>query len=146
MDLTKQSPRSVSEKLAGLVMLARAVDKARAYKAGTLGEYNYDCGMDNKVFAFLGTTDQAFADRAEQLSDRDIEKWVRESFLAHKSADEIDRYNTEFLERRPEPGTDSEKYFTSMRDSIDRSRTDITTWAQLLDLDEKRDVPQRKAA
>lgn len=146
MDLTRKYPRSVFDKLAGLVMLARTVDKARAYNQGTLGEYSYDCAMDNKVFAFLGTTSQAFAQKAQQLSDGEIEKWVRESLLARRSADETNRYNTDLLEMRPQPETDSEKYFTQMRDGIDPSRTDVTTWAQLLDLDEKRDVPRRIAA
>jgi hypothetical protein len=50
MDLTETYPRSVHDKWLGLVQLGRALDKGKAKANGTLGEYNYDCPMDNAVF------------------------------------------------------------------------------------------------
>ena len=41
MDLTKTYPRSPKAKLAGVVMLARTTDKARANNAGTAGPYHF---------------------------------------------------------------------------------------------------------
>lgn len=146
MDLTKNFPRSVKDKLAGVVMLARTTDKARAYKAGKLGEYRYDCPMDRAVFALLGIDAEEFANKAHQLGDADLEKWVIDRHVSKKPAAEIDQFNKSFLNHKPEPGSDGEKYFFEMRDSLDPSRTDITTWPQLLDLDEKREVPRAKAA
>jgi len=49
-DLTKR-PRKRS---AGFAIASRAVDKCRASLAGTLGEYHYDCPLDNMLFSFKG--------------------------------------------------------------------------------------------
>jgi hypothetical protein len=46
----------------------------------------------------------------------------------------------------PAAGSDGEKYFLELRGQIAPDRTDVTAWADLLDLDEKRNVPQRVAA
>ena len=55
MDLTRDYPRSALERFAGVVMAPRTTDKCRAHLQGTLGEYIYNCGLDRKLFAFLGT-------------------------------------------------------------------------------------------
>ena len=55
-DLTKQAPHSPRERLAGFAIASRAVDKCRASIAGRLGEYHYDCPLDNMLFTFKGIT------------------------------------------------------------------------------------------
>src|SRR5579862_1467732 len=60
MDLTKEYPRSPRQRLAGLSMLARTIDKARAKQAGTLGDYIFDCPMDRRLFAALRTDGDEF--------------------------------------------------------------------------------------
>jgi len=146
MDLTKGFPRSVKEKLAGVVMLARTADKARAHKKGLLGEYVYNCGMDKVVFQHFGIDESEFADKADALSDVDLERWLHERFVSQRTPSEIEEFNTSFMQRKPQPGSEGEKYFRELRDSIDPTRTDVTTWPQLLDLDEKREVPRGRAA
>src|SRR5207237_9055184 len=54
MDLRVHYPRSVREKLAGYVHLARMIDKCRAVLAGTQGEYIYPCPMDRRLLEFAG--------------------------------------------------------------------------------------------
>src|SRR5579864_587322 len=146
MDLTKSFPRSVKSKLAGLLMAARTTDKARAYAQGTLGEYHYNCPMDRKLFDFLGLAHEEFAKQASTLSDAQLGQWLRERSIAKKSALDIERFNASFLDYKPEPGSDGERFFLELRNSLDPTRTDITTWPDLLDLDERRDVPARRAA
>jgi len=147
MDLTKTYPRSVGERFAGIVQIGRTSDKARAYKAGTVGEYHFNCGMDQAVFKFLGIDDhEAFAERAASNDDAALERWLKDTYVSKKSQTEIDRWNREWLESRPEPGSDSEKYFLALRDQIAPSRKDVRSWPDLLDLDEHRDVPHRAAA
>jgi hypothetical protein len=146
MDLTKEFPRSVRTKLAGVVMLGRATDKGKATAAGTAGEYNYDCPMDKAVFDFLGIDAAAYLEKIKSAkNDADIEAYARE-FTNKKSPAELDAWNEAFLNRAPEAGSEGEKYFLELRNSIDPSRTDITAWADVLDLDEKREVPHRVAA
>jgi len=147
MDLTKTYPRSVRERFAGIVQIGRTTDKARAYKAGTIGEYHFNCGMDRAVFEFLGIKDhEAFADRAASTDDASFERWLSDTYVSKKSKADIDRWNREWLEHRPEPGSDGEKYFIQLRDQIAPGRKDVRSWPDLLDLDEHRDVPERAAA
>src|SRR5437879_3806180 len=49
-DLTQEPPRSPRERLGGFVIFARTVDKCRADLAGTIGEYHFDCPLDNMLF------------------------------------------------------------------------------------------------
>ena len=59
-DLTKQAPHSPRERIAGFAIASRAVDKCRASLAGTLGEYHYDCPIDNMLFSFKGINGEQF--------------------------------------------------------------------------------------
>ncbi len=60
MDLSKQAPHSPRERIGGFAIACRAVDKCRASLAGTLGEYHYDCPLDNRLFSFKGITGEQF--------------------------------------------------------------------------------------
>jgi Domain of unknown function (DUF5069) len=141
VDLTKDYPRSVSAKWQGIVQLGRAIDKGKAVAHGTAGEYNYDCPMDQGVFDFLGIDGAQLLEVIKNAKgDAEIEAYTR-PFIAKKSAQEIEQWNQEWLSRKPEG--EGLGYFTTLRDSIDPSRTDIVTWADVLDLDEKREVPRR---
>ena len=143
MDLTKEYPRSPHERLAGVVMLARTTDKAKAKLADKLGEYNYDCPLDNQLFDFLGANGEQFLERDRTASgDADIETYAR-ALLGGKSQAEIDEFNSAFVKRAPKPGSEGEEYFLEIRNAAAPDRTDVTTWADVLDLDEKRQVPRR---
>jgi Domain of unknown function (DUF5069) len=145
-DLTTSYPRSVKEKMLGVVQLPRAVDKGIAFANGTHGEYNYDCPMDKHTFGVFGIDAAALLDVIKKAqSEAEIEAYLA-PIIAKKSADEIAKFNEEMLADGPEPGTPSEEYFLNLRNSLDASRIDIKTWADLLDLDEKRDVPKRAVA
>lgn len=77
-DLTKVAPRSPYEKIGGFAILARAIDKCRASIAGTNGEYNFDCPVDNALFSFKGINGSDFkAYVAEGHSDLEIVEWVK---------------------------------------------------------------------
>jgi hypothetical protein len=141
VDLTKEYPRSVSAKWQGVVQLGRAIDKAKAKANGTQGEYNYDCPMDQGVFDFLGIDGEQLLEVVRNAKgDAEIESYTR-PFVAKKSAQEIENWNQEWLSHKPT--SESLEFFTKLRDSIDPSRTDIVTWGDVLDLDEKREVPRR---
>ena len=147
MDLSKSYPRSVHEKFAGIVQIGRTVDKARASLTDTLGEYHYNCGMDQAVFKFLGVTDhEAFAREIGRRTDAEAEKWIQETYLASKSPTEIATWNRDWVTTPPAQGSDSAKYFVQLRETIAPNRIDVTTWPDLLDLDEQRVVPVRSAA
>ncbi|HTV75045.1 MAG TPA: DUF5069 domain-containing protein [Candidatus Acidoferrales bacterium] len=146
MDLTKEYPASVHEKLFGVVQLRRTLDKGKAKAQGTIGEYHYNCPMDQAIFAFLGIDADKLLDVIKNAkSDQEILDYVK-PFVEKKSAGEIEAWNQSWLEHGPDPGSDGEKYFLDLRNQVAPDRTDVTAWADLLDLDEKRPVPQRVAA
>ncbi len=144
MDLTKTPPRSVRSPWQGIVQLGRAIDKGKAKAHGNLGEYHYNCPMDQAVFGFLGIDADALLERIRTAGgDAEIEAFTR-PFVAKKSAAEIENWNREWLNHAPET-PEKQAYFQELLRSIDPSRADVTTWADLLDLEEGREVPQRAA-
>jgi hypothetical protein len=144
MDLTQTYPRSVHEKWLGVVQLGRALDKGKAKAHGNLGEYNYDCPMDKGVFDFLGMDGEEFLNVIKNAkSDAEIEAYAKQ-FVDKKSPDELDRWNAEWVTHGP--SDESREYFLNLRNQVAPDRTDVTTWADLLDLDEKRTVPKREQA
>jgi hypothetical protein len=145
MDLTKNFPASVREKLLGVVQLRRTLDKGTAKAQGTVGEYHFNCPMDQAVFGFLGIDADALLDVIKNAkSDQEVVNYVK-PFVSKKSPAELEAWNAEWLEHGPDPGSDGEKYFLELRNEVAPNRTDVTSWADLLDLDEKRPVPQRLA-
>jgi Domain of unknown function (DUF5069) len=77
-DLTKQAPHSPRERIHGFVIVARAVDKCRASLAGKLGEYHYDCPLDNVLFSFKGITAKQFTRAVTTVSDYEkIGDWLQ---------------------------------------------------------------------
>jgi hypothetical protein len=146
MDLTHEYPTSVKTKLHGLVQIARTIDKGKAKAHGNLGEYHYNCPMDAAVFAFLGIDHEALLDVISKAkSDQEIKDYVA-PFIHNKSDAEIEAWNAAWLKSAPAPGSDSEKSFLQLRSQVAPDRTDVTAWADLLDLDEKRPVPKSVAA
>jgi hypothetical protein len=147
MDLSKDVPRSVKDKsLEGIVMLARTTDKARAHAAGTVGEYHFNCGMDQRVLEFVGIDHEVFEKLAAANDDKKLGELLQAKYLNKKTANEIAAFNADYLKISPEPNSDSQKYFVDLRNQIAPDRTDVTTWPDLLDLDEHRDVPRKVAA
>ncbi len=146
-DLTTGYPRSVRDKgVLGVVQLARAIDKGIATANGLNGEYNFDCPMDKGVFDFFGVDGNALMDVIKRAqTESEIEAYLK-PYAGKKSPQEIDGFNAEFLSHGPAPGSDAEKYFLGLRGDVAPDRTDVTTWPDLLDLDEKRDVPHRVLA
>ena len=59
-DLTKQAPSSPRERIGGFAIAKRTVDKCRASLTEKLGEYHYDCPLDNVLFRFKGINGKQF--------------------------------------------------------------------------------------
>ena len=88
MDLTKEYPRSVHEKWQGVVQLGRTIDKGRAVAHGNIGEYHYNCPMDQAVLGFLGINHERLLDAIRNAKgDVEIEAFTR-PFIEGKSRDD----------------------------------------------------------
>jgi hypothetical protein len=77
-DLTKQAPHSPRERTAGFAITSRAIDKCRASLAGTLGEYHYDCPLDNMLFSFKGINGGQFKTAVQAAKNyEDVGTWLQ---------------------------------------------------------------------
>jgi len=142
MDLRKNVPRSMRVQLAGYAHLARMIDKCRAVLAGTEGEYIYPCPMDDRLLEFAGITSEQFtaAVKANQ-TDEGVVSWFEKQVKPRQPA-ELDEWNQKLLARGPS-SAESAARFKKYLAAIDPSRTDITAWSDLQDLEERRVVPRR---
>lgn len=142
MDLRTSFPRSMRDTLEGYVHLARMIDKCRAVLAGTEGEYIYPCPMDLRLMEFAGFTDKQFTAAVKaHPTDDGVVQWFRKTAKAHTPA-EVEQWNRMMLTRGPST-MEKQEYFNTLRDAADPSRTDLTAWADLQDLEEGRTVPRR---
>jgi hypothetical protein len=88
-DLTKQAPHSPRERITGFAIASRTTDKCRASISGKLGEYHYDCPLDNMLFSFKGITGAQFKTAVQGAKDyKDIGSWLHTNGIK-KSPEEI---------------------------------------------------------
>ena len=79
-DLTKEAPRSPRIRVGGYAILGRTLDKCRALVAGDIGEYHFDCPLDNMMFGFKGVKGEDFKAQIEQgASDQEMVEWLNQS-------------------------------------------------------------------
>ena len=91
-NLTEQAPRPPSQRLGGYTILARTIDKCRAALAGAIGDYHFDCPLDNVLFKFKGLKGDDFKSFvATGAGDAEIVKWVNEHGLP-KTDGEIKKF------------------------------------------------------
>ena len=137
VDLTARPPRSArSRDVAGICGVARMADKARAERSGQIGEYKYGdvSGQDVRILTFLGVAADDFQEAAvNNPNDIEIGEWVQEK--CDKSHEEIDAFNHAMVNRGPDETT--RERFEARRNDVDPTRTDITTWVALQDLDDE---------
>lgn len=94
-NLTKEPPRSPRYRLGGYVVLARAIDKCRAELAGQIGEYHYDCPLDNVLFEFKGIKGPELKKVVEGgASDKKVLQWLNAQGTP-RTPEEIKRWSDE---------------------------------------------------
>ena len=94
-DLTRGAPRSPRIRIGGYAILGRTIDKCRALVAGDIGEYHFDCPLDNTLFGFKGLKGEDFKAQIEQgASDQEMVEWLNQSG-EKKTPDEIKRWAEE---------------------------------------------------
>ncbi|MGV7220752.1 MAG: DUF5069 domain-containing protein [Nitrospinales bacterium] len=135
LNLNNTVPRSSKEKMAGIAHLPRMVDKARSFQNNTLGEYIYPCPLDRHILQYLEISSENFAKLAESHDDEEITGWAK-SVTRSRYWSELDHVNGKILNRKVDP--EDLSYFIKVRDKIDPTRTEVTTWDGLTDLEEGR--------
>jgi hypothetical protein len=136
-DLTQRPPRSPRCRLGGYALLPRMLDKGRAEIAGVIGEFKYDAPIDQHIINFLGLD---VAGLREQLAsgkgDGEILEWI-DSNAKHKHTPwEIEQWSEFHEHRGPDGDAETLGYFLEAVGKFSKTREDIKTWFDLVDLDD----------
>ena len=137
IDLTARPPRSPRTRLGGYALLPRMLDKCRAELVGKNGEYHYNCPLDQNLLSFLGIDADALkAEVATGKGDGEILAWIVANQKRSREQWEIQQWS-DFRDRRgPDSDAETLKFFADYVGQLSQTREDITTWADLLDLDD----------
>jgi len=126
--------------MSGIAHLPRMIDKALASKLNTLGEYIFPCPLDQIILDFIGIDAEEWIHLVNSKNEEQLSRWVANKCQS-RSTVEIESVNNEILKRHPESENRWKRFF-ELRDNIDATRKDITTWVDLIDLEEGRLIPR----
>ncbi len=133
-DLSQQPPRSPSVRIRDYAILARVIDKCRAQIAGTLGEYHYNCPLDNILFNFKGVIAEEFKREVRRATgDEEIGLWLDERGLA-KTPEEIKAWSDsiEAYSMISHPDPEKRRHFITdcKRLGLDPHQTTLFEWLE----------------
>jgi hypothetical protein len=131
-DLTKESPRSPRIRVGGYVILGRTLDKCRALIAGDIGEYHFDCPLDNMLFGFKGVTGTDFKAQVENgASDQQMAEWL-DGNGQPKTLDEIRRWSEETEATNPYNDPERRDWFVEQTKplGLDPAKTTLFDWLE----------------
>jgi hypothetical protein len=132
LDLTKEPPRSPRVRLGGYVILARTSDKCRALLANQIGEYHFDCPLDNMLFSFKGVTGADFKAQVESgASDDDLLTWLNANGAA-KTPAEIKEWSDGMEARHPYNDPERREWFAEQTKALglDPAATSLFDWLE----------------
>ena len=135
-DLTRHPPRSPRTRLGGYVQLPRLIDKARAEVAGTIGDFHYNCPIDQRFFAYTGIQPEPFLAQVKAgLSDSELLAYVQANASPKRHPAEIAAWSTWFEQLTATP-PDGRAFFNDVHRKNAAHRDDIATWFDWLELDD----------
>jgi hypothetical protein len=112
------------------------LDKGRALIAGTQGEYKYACPLDQRFLEFAGIDPEALKQQlADGKADSEILDWINANSKNKPNQAEIVAWST-WQEQRVPSDPDTRAYFNNLHQKAAAHRSDISTWFDLLDLDD----------
>ncbi|MBV9007737.1 MAG: DUF5069 domain-containing protein [Verrucomicrobia bacterium] len=135
-DLTKEAPRSPHTRVGGYVILGRTIDKCRALLWGNIGEYHFDCPLDNMLFGWKGIKGDEFKAVVERgASDDEIARWVDEHGTP-KSAEEKRAWCEEMNKSNPYYNPEKRDWYIEQLQELrlDPKTTPLFDW---LDADDR---------
>lgn len=133
-DLTTRPPRSPRVRLGGYTILPRVLDKARAFHAGTIGDYKYNNPLDTVLFRFLGIDADAFLGKVRSgAGDHAMLQWVNE--CARKAPHEVAAWSA-WTETFVESDAETREWLAGRLRALDVRREDIQSLFDYLDFDD----------
>lgn len=144
--MTQQAyPRSPKALIGGIAHLGRFIDKVRLRHAGKIQDYNYiTVGFDKYLIDFLQIDPKAFEQQVlAGESDEKLLNWVRTHGRKH-SDEEIAQWSTGLLAGGPKDDAAKQRFQGRVQDIATKrgvpltSLPPVTTWADVIELDEER--------
>ena len=133
-DLTQHPPRSPRVRLGGYCILPRCLDKGRATLTGKNGEYHFACPLDQRFLEFAGIDPEALKKELHK-SDGEVLEWIDQNAKHKRTAPEIAAW-TQWQEQRAPDNTEGREYLNELHKKGAPNRQDISTWFDVLDMDD----------
>lgn len=121
------------------MIATRTLDKCRAAVAGTLGDYHFDCPLDNLFFEFTGITADSFKEKvATGASDEEMAAWIEEHSNVEKKIDAI-KWNNDLRYKRISEMPDELQEFLEgyIAEYIPKNKV-VYYWFDVYDIEEER--------
>ena len=134
-DLTKEAPRSPKTKLGEFVILARTLDKCRALLWGNIGEYHFDCPLDNMLFGPAGVKADDFKAEVEKgASDEEMVQWMMANG-SMKSPEEVRAWSEQMMAANPYENPEKREWFVEQVSvyNLDPKTTTLFDWLEVDD-------------
>jgi hypothetical protein len=131
-DLKIEAPRSPRVRVGGYAILGRTIDKCRALIAGDIGEYHFDCPLDNMLFGFKGVVGNDFKAQIESgASDQQMAEWMDANGLP-KTQDEVKRWSDEMEANNPYNDPERRDWFAEQTKpmGLDPAKTTLFDWLE----------------
>jgi hypothetical protein len=117
-DLIRKHP-SLRIRVGGYAILGRTIDKCRALVAGNIGEYHFDCPLDNMLFGFKGVNGADFKAQIENgASDQQMAEWLDQTG-EKKTPEETRRWSDEVEASRPYDNPEKREWFVEQTQPLD---------------------------
>jgi len=139
-DLTKGPPRSPREVLGGYVILARCLDKCRAFLLDMNGEYNYwYCSLCDQLEQFTGVDHDVMKEFiATGATDDEVGEWFKAQSKI-KDPLEIIRWNNKMRGMRlSEMSDDAQEYLEEYIRGTLPLHPPVYVWFDVYDVEEGR--------
>ena len=131
-DLSKEAPRSPRQRIGGYVVIARMIDKGRALLHTNLGEYHFDCPLDNMLFEFKGVKgDDVKKELASGASDEAVAQWITSHGTA-KTPAEIKEWADGLEAYRPYDNPEKKDWFAEQcaKIGLDPAKVTMFDWLE----------------
>ena len=132
-NLREGPPRSPRQRLGGFVWLPRLLDKGRATLAGTNGEYEYGCLLDQRFFGFVALESEALrAQLAAGKSDAEVLQWILAHAGRELSPAAIEAWSAQ-AERQAPSEAELQQVLSEQRHGQALEGAERLTWFELLE-------------
>ena len=131
-----EAPRSPKSRVGDYVILGRTYDKCRALLWGNIGEYHFDCPLDNMLFEPMGIKGDDFKAEVEKgATDQEMAQWIA-SHGNKKSSDEVRAWSDQMMDANPYENPEKRDWFVEQVSvyNLDPVKTTLFDW---LDVDDQ---------